>query len=287
VTDEGAARAALERVLGSGADSRGAQLAPLDGGTHRRSWLVTFVDGRKAVLRLPTAYSNALLEVAAEARAVAAAAVAGIAPAVVAVDAESGVLLTEYRPGTRWDAVDVHAAGNVARLAALLRVLHALPTELPAFAAERIAVRYLAAMPRDGGEPRAAQWGDELLLLTRRYDKRYEPTAFCHNDLVAANVLDDGALALVDFEYAVRADPLLDLANLAGMNGFTAAEQRSLLAAYRRAAPTSAELEELCWLVRMVQLMAWFWALLGTAGTDDESLYGRYLTEFGAQLRGS
>ena len=70
---------------------------------------------------------------------------------------------------------------------------------------------------RHSSSERAAEWGDELLTLARRYDARYAPTAFCHNDLVAANVLDDGQLALVDFEYAVRADPLLDLANAAGM----------------------------------------------------------------------
>jgi thiamine kinase-like enzyme len=287
VTDEGAARAALEGLLGSSADSHGSQLAPLAGGTHRRSWLVTFRSGRQAVLRMPTSYSNALLDVAAEARAVTAAAAAGIAPAVLAVDAASGVLLTEFRAGRRWDAADVHRAANVARLAAVLRTLHALPTELPVFAAERIARRYLAALPLDVREPRAAQWGEELLLLTRRYDERYAPTALCHNDLVAANVLDDDELALVDFEYAIRAHPLLDLANLAGMNGFASAEQRTLLAAYRGGEPTSAELDELRSLVRMVQLMAWFWALLGTAGTDDESLYERYLAQFGARLHRS
>lgn len=286
MTDEVAARAALERVLGGGSTrTRGAQLAPLAGGTHRRSWLVAFADGSRSVLRMPTQYSNALLGVAAEARAMTSAAAAGLAPAVVAVDAESGVLLTEYRPGARWEAADVHRAANVARLATLLRALHDLPTELPEFAAERIAVRYLAALPRDVREPRAAQWGDELLLLTRRYDERYSPAAFCHNDLAPANVLDDGELALVDFEYAVRADPLLDLANLAGMNGFTAEEQRALLAAYHGAAPSGAEVEELRWLVRMVRLLAWFWALLGAAGTGDESLYEPYLAEFGTQLR--
>ena len=39
--------------------------------------------------------------------------------------------------------------------------------------------------------------------------------------------------------------------------------------------------------MRMVRLMAWFWALLGAAGTDDESLYERYLAEFAAQLHRS
>ena len=280
-----AARAALERVLGDGAEARRAQLEPLAGGTQRRSWLATFADGRRAVLRMPMAHSNALLDVVTEARAMDSAAGAGIAPAVLAVDADGGVLLTEFRAGNRWAPADVHRPANIERLAALLRTLHALPTELPAFAAERITSRYLAALPREVREPHAARWGDELMTLARRYDERCRPTAFCHNDLVAANVIDDGELALVDFEYAARAEPLLDLANLAAMNGFHGAEQRAALAAYRCAAPTTAELAELAWLTRMVRLMAWFWALLGDAHADDSSLYAPYLAAFAADLR--
>jgi thiamine kinase-like enzyme len=278
-------RLALERVLADGLEARRAELAPLTGGTHRRSWLTTFADGRKAVLRMPMRHSQALLDAPMEARAMDAAAAAGVAPAVIAVDAESGVLLTEYRAGARWTAADVHLPEHVDRLSAVLRILHALPTELPAFAAERIASRYLTELPRDVREPRAAQWGDELVLLARRYDARYAPTAFCHNDLVAANVLDDGELVLVDFEYAVRAEPLLDLANLVAMNGFDADEQRTLLATYRRATPTAAELAELAWLVRMQRRMAWFWALLGDANVDDSSLYAPYLIGLAADLR--
>jgi thiamine kinase-like enzyme len=280
-----AVRLALERVLADGAEARRAELAPLTGGTHRRSWLTTFADGRKAVLRMPMRHSKALLDAPTEARAMDAAAAAGVAPAVIAVDAESGVLLTEYHAGARWTAADLRLSDNVDRLTAVLRRLHALPTELPAFAAERIASRYLAELPRNTREAGAAQWGDELALLARRYDARYTPSAFCHNDLVAANVLDDGELALVDFEYAVRAEPLLDLANVAAMNGFDADEQRTLLATYRRATPTPLELAELEWLVRMQRLMAWFWALLGDANTDDSSLYAQYLTELAADLR--
>jgi thiamine kinase-like enzyme len=280
-----AARVALERVLLDADEARRAALVPLTGGTHRRSWLTTLADGRQAVLRMPMARSNALLDAATEARAMDAAAAAGIAPAVIAVDAVSGVLLTEYRAAARWTPAEAHIAANVERLTAVLRTLHALPTALPAFAAERIASRYVGELPRDADQPHAAQWGDELLSLARRYDARYAPSAFCHNDLVAANVLDDGRLALVDFEYAVRAEPLLDLANLAAMNGFGAAEQRALLVTYRRATATAAELAELQWLVRMQRLMAWFWALLGDANADDSSLYAPYLAAFAADLR--
>jgi thiamine kinase-like enzyme len=279
-----AVRAALEQVLGRD-DAADARLAPLPGGTHRRSWLVTLPGGRRNVLRLPVPHSNALLDLTTEAQAMDLAARAGLAPRVVTFDAESRVLVTEYRPGAPWTVANARHPQNVERLVAVLRSLHALPAEVPPFAAERVATGYVAATAGLEREAHAAAWGDELLLLARRYDGRYAPTAFCHNDLVAANVLDDGKLALVDFEYAVRAEPLLDLANLAAMNGFNGAEQRALLAAYRRVTPATTEVADVAWLVRMVRLMAWFWALLGKTNAEDAAPYAQYLAKLGAELR--
>jgi len=281
--DETAARAALVQLLGR--DAERARLELLRGGTHRRSWLVTATDGSRLVLRLPVLRSNALLDVATEARAMDAAARAGVAPAVVAVDAERGLLLTEYRASAAWESHDAHRPANVVRLAALLHALHTVPIDLPVFAAERIAQRYLAGAPLPAHEPHARRWADELSALARRYDSQYSPTAFCHNDLVAANVLDDGGLALVDFEYSVRASPLLDLANFAAMNGLGDDEQHALLAAYNQDAPSVAELTELRSLVRMTRLFAWFWAWVGAAGADEPSAYASYLADLGADLQ--
>jgi thiamine kinase-like enzyme len=283
VDERAAAFSALERIVGK-AELRDARIEPLAGGIRRRSWLVRFADGESAVLRMPERLSNALLDVTTESRAIAAAAAAGVAPAVMAADAETGVLLTRYRPGSSWTRDDARKPKNIQRLADVLRTLHAVPAELPVFEAERIARRYLAALPHDTREPHAAKWGDELKALARRYDFSYAPTAFCHNDLVAANVLDDGELALVDFEYAVRADALLDLANVAGMNGFDGEQQCALLAAYGQAEPARDKLAELEWLIRMVRLMAWFWAVLGLAA-DDTHVYASYVAELGARLR--
>lgn len=279
-----AAREALGQLLGNEGAARQAELEPLAGGTHRRSWLVRLEDGRKAVLRMPQRHSNALLDAATEARAMSAAAAARIAPAVLAVNAETGSLLTDFSAGAPWTTADVRDAANLERLADVLRALHALPTQLPSFAAESIAVRYLGELPPGSGEPRAAAWGSELVTLARRYDAAYAPTAFCHNDLIAANVLDAGELMLLDFEYASRAAPELDLANLIAMNGLGAEHHRAVAAAYRRSTPSAAELADLEWLVRMVRLMAWFWALLGAAQAEASSLYASYLADFGAHL---
>jgi thiamine kinase-like enzyme len=269
-----ALRAALRALLPDTPNEHFADLRyrALAGGVNQRSFLVELAGGQY-VLRLPTSGAASLLDLATEARAMRAAAAAGLAPAVLGVDAPAGLLLTEYRAAAaQWTADAARRTANIPRAAALLRSLHAIDLSLPAYEAERIATGYLTALAvgepveRDSlGGARVRSWADELVTLARRYDALHSPTAFCHNDLFAANVLDDGALVLVDFEYAVRGSPLLDLAGLAGMNDFSDAQQLDLLAAYYRDAGGSpadvgADPRELARTVRMVRLMAFFWA---------------------------
>jgi thiamine kinase-like enzyme len=285
--NEAAARLALERLHGAGARHERVLLEPMPGGSRARSWLVIYEDGRRHVLRVTAPGSPALLDIEAEARAMTAAAAEGLAPSIVAVDPRRGSLLTEFMPGRVWSVDDARRPRNLVRLAALLRALHAVRVELAPYAAERIARRYLrdlraAGMKQDAS---AARWADELLARARSYDRDYAPTAFCHNDLAAANVLDDGELALVDFEYAVRGTPLLDLANAVAMNGFDGDAQRALLGAYHGAPPISSQLTELGSLVRMVRLMTWFWASLGVARTDNSSVYADYVRAVGKELQ--
>jgi len=285
-----AVRAALERVLGADVVRR-ATLWELDGGVKKRSYLVSAADGQW-VLRLPAAGAGALLDLATEADVMRAAAAAGLAPDVVAVDVDAGILLTDYRAAARaWSAADARQPRNVERAAVLLRELHALDVEVPAFAAERVARGYLAALSA-GVDARRARfdageqaWVDELLERARHYDATHPPAVLCHNDLVAANVLDDGRLVLVDFEYATRGAPVLDLAGLAGMNDYGARERRELLAAYcggDGAAITGPQLEK---VVRLVRLMAFFWARLGELRAADATAYRALAAELGERLR--
>jgi len=293
-------RAALERVLGPDV-ARRATLWALEGGVKRRSHLVS-ADGRQWVLRLPAPGADALLDLDTEARVMRAAAAAGLAPQVVAVDAPAGILLTDYRRAARaWIAADAREPRNIERAAALLRALHAVRVDAPAFAAENIARGYVAALerasdragnargaggpgPRPMLEPRDRRWADELLTLARRFDAAHPPAALCHNDLVAANVLDDGRLVLVDFEYAVRAAPILDLAGLAGMNDYGARERRELLAAYGGEDRVSVAETELDKTVRLVRLMAFFWARLGERRAGESTAYRDLAADLVARL---
>ena len=85
-----------------------------------------------------------------------------------------------------------------------------------------------------GREPRATptlgeRLGDELTRLARRYDARYAPTRSATTISWRRTCSIDGPLALVDFEYAVRGAPILDLASLAGMNDYTESQRGELL----------------------------------------------------------
>jgi thiamine kinase-like enzyme len=294
------ARAALERVLGAEI-ACGATLRALEGGVKRRSYLVSSA-AEQWVLRLPAPGADALLDLDSEARVMRAAAAAGLAPGVVAVDAAAGILLTDYRKGARaWTVTDACQPRNVERAAALLRALHGVRVAAPVFAAEQIARGYVAALERATGgvgnargasgpgprptlEARDRRWVDELLALARHYDAAHPPTALCHNDLVAANVLDDGTLALVDFEYAVRGAPVLDLAGLAGMNDYGARERRELIAAYGgddRAGVAETELDK---IVRLVRLMAYFWARLGELRAVEPAAYRALAADLAGHL---
>ncbi len=57
--------------------------------------------------------------------------------------------------------------------------------------------------------------------------------SFCHNDLLPANLLDDGTdLWLLDWEYAGWNTPLFDLANLASNSQMGREQEQLLLATY-------------------------------------------------------
>jgi thiamine kinase-like enzyme len=281
----------LRRLLPAEAE-RGIEWHALAGGLNVRSFLVT-AGQRRFVLRLPLPGAPALVDVHAEARAMSAAANAGLAPRVVGVDASSGALLTDYAAEARpWDSSAVHQPRNIERAARLLRALHGVNVEVPAYSAVGIAQRYSASLDEARAArsraraPEEPEWASQLEQLATRYDARHEPEVLCHNDLAAANILDDGQrLKLVDFEYAVRSAPVLDLAGLVAMNDYSTAESDALVSAYYDEPAARVHSRELAGVVRMIRLMSFFWARIGEHVARDPEPYVHLAAAMAERLR--
>jgi thiamine kinase-like enzyme len=225
-----------------------------------------------------------VLDMAAEHALTACAAAAGLAPSIAASDTASGVLITEYlRSARAWSATDARRPENIRRLAALLRRLHALPVQLPAFRPLRSAARYVAdSEPADAD---SLVWAEELRRAAHVFEARHAASVPCHNDLAAANVLDDGRLWLVDFEYAAQSSPLLDLANVSAMNDFDADCRRMLLEAYFEGTPAPFAGDDLDEALRMLRLLWHFWARALARRAADPLPYARFAERMASALR--
>jgi thiamine kinase-like enzyme len=199
---------------------------PLDvedmpGGLTNRILAVTTADGQRYVARLSGPDASLLaVDRDAEHHDSDAAARAGVAPRVLArvVDGPlgSGVLVVDRVPGRTWTAADLRDERNLARLAVACRRLHAGPRFARDFDMFELQRRYLAIV-RHRGLRLPSRYEEFLPVVDRiraALEARPAATVPCHNDLLPANVLDDGErLWIVDYEYAGNGDPCFELGN--------------------------------------------------------------------------
>jgi thiamine kinase-like enzyme len=257
----------LHRALAAllGRDATAVLPRKLGGGTSNESYVVEHA-GAPYVLRLKRESAGATLGLVEELELLRVVAAAGITAEPVGVDVATGALLTRFVPhAVKWTAEAARGDANIARIAALLRRLHGVAAQLREFEPAHYAELYVnaaAALAPLGARDR--QLAQELRGLAEEHRAQYRASVVCHNDLTAGNILDAGELLLVDFEYAARASPVVDLASLAAMNDYDRRQCRELLRAYFMtvAAPISAA--EFAKVVRMVRLIAYFWALAST-----------------------
>lgn len=227
--------AARRRAEGLAIWSGPVEAAPLSGGMSNLNFTVTD-RGRRYVVRIgediPEHGVLRRFEIAASRAAEA----AGLSPAVRHV--EPGVLVVDWIEGAPLGAEGVRAPANRGRLAELLRAVHhEMPKRFrgpaPIFWVFQVLRDYDATL-REAASPHVGLLGRfaaEAALL----EEAVGPVriVFGHNDLLPANILDDGArLWLVDWEYAGFNSALFDLGGLASNAGMDAEERAALLEAY-------------------------------------------------------
>ncbi len=218
------------------------EIAPLLGGITNKNYLV-FDGERRAVVRfggdIPVHGVMRFNEQAASI----AASEAGISPRVLFV--RPTVLVLEYVSGQTFGPQDVRS--NRDKCVALMKCAH---RDIPEFLRGPALLFHVFQIIRAYGRvliednSRYAKELPSLLHASEALEAIVGPIelVFGHNDLLAANFIDDGErLWLVDWDYAGWNTALFDLGGLSSNNGFGAIDNDLMLEAYFEA-PASDDL---------------------------------------------
>ncbi len=158
----------------------------------------------------------------------------GVAPEVV--HAAPGVMVSRFIDARTFDAADV--ADNIERVAELIKRFHQKMPEAvsgPGFMFWVFhVVRDYANTLRQGQSRKLAELPHYLALNAALESVQVPlPIVYGHNDLLPANILDDGdRLWLIDFEYAGFSTAMFDLAGIASNAEFDQSQSLALLNAY-------------------------------------------------------
>jgi len=217
------------------------EIEPLLGGITNKNYLVTDRE-RRAVVRfggdIPVHGVMRFNELAATR----AAGEAGISPKVLY--AAPSVLVLDYITGRSYGPDDVRADRE--RCVAMVKRVHReiakhLRGPTLAFNVFHIIRDYARTLVED--QSRMATRLPRLLSVAEALERAVGPIdlVFAHNDLLAANFIDDGKrLWLVDWDCAGWNTPLFDLGGLASNNGFDEDDNEAMLSAYFEAPVTDA-----------------------------------------------
>lgn len=207
----------------------------LSGGITNRNYRVE-VAGEAFVVRLGGNNTELLgIDREQEYAATQAAAAIGIGPEVIDFLRPEGFLVARFIAGRPLALEAVRQPAGLARVAEALRQVHALPPIQAAFSPFRIVEAYEATARAHGvtSFPADFAWlrdrGREVEAACAR--EPFTPQ-LCHNDLLNENFLDDGAIRLIDWEYAGMGDVFFDLANFAVNHGLSEAQDEAFLDAY-------------------------------------------------------
>ena len=208
---------------------------------------------------------------------------AGIAPAVHFH--APGILVLNYIKSITLTSKVLRNRETMARVVNLIQCCHhEVPLHLrgssPAFWVFHI-VRDYAARLRESDSPWTSHLNDWLVAL-QQLESVAGPfdIVFGHNDLLAANILDDGdRLWLIDWEYAGFNTPLFDLGGLASNNEFSEDEEMHLLELYFADAPSPTRYQQYQAMKCASLLRETLWSMVSELYSSLSFDYAQYSRE--------
>jgi thiamine kinase-like enzyme len=227
----------LETIAALPCWSSAIEVDALAGGLTNRNFRVTDRDRQSFVVRIGQDIPEHGVMRFNELAAARAAFAAGITPEVLY--AGKGILVSRFIEGTVLTPAQIRDPQMLERVVALLQSCHrdvARHFQGPAliFWVFQVIRGYLRAVETRGGGATSLELKTMAARATR-LEQAVGPVqiVFAHNDLLAANLINDGErLWLIDWDYAGFNSPLFDLANLSTNNELSPDLQEALLNQY-------------------------------------------------------
>jgi thiamine kinase-like enzyme len=214
-------------------------VSELSGGLTNRNYRVTTPDGTFVARIAANGTELLAIDRDCEYRNSVTAAAAGAGPPVVEYRPQDSLLVIGYIEGRTLGPADVAAADNIPRIAQACRRLHSghrFGNDFDMFDIQR---RYHQVAKTAGFRIPAGY--DDLLPQVRAARSalaaKATETVPCHNDLLAANFIDDGdRIWLIDYELSGNNDACFELGNIGAEAHLTPDALSSLVTAYYRKA---------------------------------------------------
>ena len=270
----------MDRILNLSCwrDGRTARCEPLDGGITNRNYVVHDA-GEQFVVRLCEDRRFLGIDRVNERLCAEAAAAAGIAPDVFYF--EEGILVTRFVDGRTLTDDDVRDGALIKRLGARLRQLHDSTTTLTGellFFCPFQTIRTYVRTAREAGASLPSDM-DELVADSFTLGEFTYAPRLCHNDLLAANLIDDGnQLWIVDWEYAGIGHHLFDLAGVSANCGLSDSQEATLLESYGSAA-SDEDLRTMQVLKSVSLLREALWSMIQKVKSDLDFDYDQYTAD--------
>ncbi len=252
---------------------RSCTVEPLPGGLTNRNYKITTPDGAY-VLRHSNPSSSAELAVdrRAEYENSARAAATGVGAPVVDFLPDDGVLVIGFLEGETLTDAHFQRHGVLPRVAVACRRLHAGEPFVNRFDMFELQADYLWRVRRRGFRlpPGYLDFAGTVARIRDALGVRPEAPRPCHNDLLAANFIDDGrTVSIIDYEYAGNNDPYFELGNLWSECHLTLDQLEELMKVYD-GAPSRSHLARARLWGLMSQLGWTLWASIQDATSPIE-----------------
>lgn len=234
------------------------------------------------IVRIPGKGTEAYIDRAVELHNARAAARAGVSAEVIWGDADSGVMISRCVENivTMTPDLFLEREGSAQRAALAFRQLHQsgerfeFRFELFSMIDEYLKVLSGKESDLPDGYHEIVEAAQPVKTILSENESALAP---CHCDPLCENFLDDGTrMWIVDWEYSGMNDPMWDLGDLSVEAGFTAEQDREMMAAYFDGQASAADFGRMIVYKAMCDLLWTLWGLIQHADNNPAEDFWAY-----------